>query len=87
MADYYMVPVSITREKPSPDMFKGLGDEDLIGHQYSTIDKVAYVVEHGLEPRVAYANEVLEKEFNQIIKIHELSAWKRANPHEYPKLL
>ena len=60
LAEYYEVPESITREKPSPDMFKGLGDEDLIGHQYSTIDKVAYVYENELDPAVAFSNGVSE---------------------------
>ena len=86
MADYFEVPESITKEKPSPDMFKGLGDEDLIGYRYSVIDKVAYVEENGLTPEVAYGNGVSEQEYIRILKLHELSEWKRANPHEYPKL-
>jgi NAD+ synthase len=86
LAEYYDVPESITREKPSPDMFKGLGDEDLIGHKYTTIDKVAYVYENGLAPETAYSNGVSKQEYEKILTIHELSAWKRENPHEYPKL-
>ncbi|MBE0633468.1 NAD(+) synthase, partial [Candidatus Bathyarchaeota archaeon] len=86
LAEHYDVPESIIKEKPSPDMFKGLGDEDLIGFQYSTIDKVAYVKENLLYPEVAYSNGVSENDFNRILKLHELSAWKRETPHEYPKI-
>lgn len=86
MTDYYEVPESITRERASPDMFKGLGDEDLIGHQYTSIDKVAYVEENDLSPEIAYANGVSKEKYEKIVTLHELSEWKRANPHEYPKL-
>jgi NAD+ synthase len=86
MAEHYDISRDILDEKPSPDMFKGIGDEDIIGHKYETIDKVAYVVEHGFEPAIAYSNGVSRADYERIVTLNELSKWKRENPHEHPKL-
>lgn len=48
MAEHLNVPNEIINAKPSPDMLKGISDEDIIGFPYDKIDKVAYVVENGL---------------------------------------
>lgn len=86
LAIHLGVPEKIIKVKPSPDMLKKVGDEDVIGHKYETIDKVAFVAENNLDAKLAFDAGVAPKEFDQIIKIHRLSEWKRANPHEYPKL-
>lgn len=69
---------------PSPDMFKGVGDELIIGYSYEKIDRVIYALENWLDKRLAHNEGVTPAEFEGIKKIHELSEWKRANPHEYP---
>ena len=67
-------------------MFKGIGDEDLIGHKYETVDKVAHVIEHKLDEETAYQEGVTPEEFKHIRKLHELSHWKRENIHEFPSI-
>jgi len=84
LARFLEVPAGILREAPSPDMMKGIKDEDIIGHRYDNIDKVAYVLEHGLGEETAVANGVSRREFGEIKKINQLSEWKRANEHEFP---
>ena len=86
MANYLGVPEKIIKVKPSPDMLKKIGDEDMIGHTYRQIDRVAFVAENHLNPRLAFDNGVTPKEFEEIMEIHKASEWKRANPHTYPKL-
>jgi NAD+ synthase len=84
LARYLGVPPEILEEAPSPDMFKQIGDEDVIGYPYGKIDKVAYVVENDLDPQLAFDEGVTPEELEEIKKIHTLSEWKRENPHEYP---
>lgn len=57
-------------EVPSPDMLKGI--------------KVAYVLENNLDPQLAFNEGVTLQEFETIKRMHELSKWRRENPHEYP---
>ena len=86
LGEYLGVPSEILGEAPSPDMLVGIGDEDLIGHKYTIIDKVAYVTENNLSPQIAYDDGVSEEEFNRIIELNKLSQWKRANTHSYPTI-
>lgn len=86
LAKYLKVPEEILGELPSPDMFKGVDDEKVIGYSYAKIDVVAYVIEHGLEPEIAFANGITPKEFENIKNINRFSAWKRENPHESPEI-
>ncbi len=81
---YLGVPDYILNEAPSPDMFKGIGDEECFGHKYEIVDKVAYVHEQGLDADVAQKDGVSRKEYFQIMKLHDLSSWKRESEHDYP---
>lgn len=83
---YLGVPEEIVSQVPMPDMLKGVGDEAMVGYSYNKIDRVAYVVEHGLRPEVAFEDGVSPKEFSGISALHELSAWKRGNGHVSPNL-
>ena len=80
------MPGKILEEAPSPDMLKKVGDEDVVGYPYEKIDKVAYVLESGLDPQLAYDEGVTPKELEGIKRIHTLSEWKRENPHEFPTI-
>lgn len=80
------VPNCIMNEAPSPDMFKGIGDEDVIGHKYEIVDKVAYVIQNGLDENILLNEGIAEQEINHIKKLHELSFWKRENEHKHPAL-
>ncbi len=68
------MPEYVLDEAPSPDLFKGVGDEDFISHFYEAVDKVAYVVEVGLNEGLAIDDGVTRKELNSIKRLHELSA-------------
>jgi NAD+ synthase len=78
------VPDEIIKEPPSPDMLRGLTDESVIGHSYEIIDKVAYIIEHGLDQDIARKEGISDEVFDSISRIHELTAWKRTTPHEFP---
>lgn len=84
LAYYLGVPEKIIKEAPSPDMFKRIGDEDCIGYPYEKIDKVAYIVEHGLSREVALKDGIAPEDFEGIKTLHQLSAWKRESPHQFP---
>ncbi|MCZ2808097.1 MAG: NAD(+) synthase [Candidatus Bathyarchaeota archaeon] len=86
LAKFLKVPDCILNEAPSPDMFKGIGDEDIIGHTYDVVDKVAYVIENGINEKALLNEGITQKEIDHIKKLHELSHWKRENKHKYPVL-
>ena len=86
LGEYLGVPSEILGESPSPDMLKGIGDEDLIGHKYSIIDKIAYITENDLSPQLAYDDGITKEEYDNIIELNKLSQRKRANTHQYPKI-
>jgi len=84
LAHFLEVPTGILREAPAPDMLKGIRDEDIIGYPYEKIDKVAYILEHGLSEEIAFNDGITPKEFKEIKLLNRLSAWKRENKHEFP---
>jgi NH3-dependent NAD+ synthetase len=67
-------------------MFKGIGDEDIIGHKYETVDLVAYAQDNGLDEEVLLSEGVSRGEMESIKRLHELSTWKRETEHEYPSI-
>ena len=67
-------------------MFKGIGDEECIGHKYEIIDKVAYIHEHALGFDAVLEEGISRNEYDHILQLHELSSWKRETVHEYPDI-
>lgn len=86
LAQFLVVPREILAEAPSPDMFKGIGDEDIIGYPYENIDKVAYILEHDVDRQLAYDEGITPHEFEAIENLNRLSVWKRENKREFPTL-
>jgi NAD+ synthase len=86
LGQYMGVPSFVLGEAPSPDMFKGIGDEECIGHKYEIIDKVAYIFENDLGFDAALEEGISRKEYDHILHLHELSSWKRETAHEYPEI-
>jgi NAD+ synthase len=84
LARYLGVPDEIVTAPPSPDMLKGVGDETMIGFSYDTLDRVAYVVEHGLDSQRAFNDGVSENDFAGICALHEKTGEKRTSHHEFP---
>ena len=87
IAYYLGLSEELINQPPSPDMLKGITDEDIIGVSYDKIDKTAYVIEHKLDKQLAYEQGVSPKEFKAIEQLHRLSSWKRHNMYESPPLV
>jgi len=79
LAKWLGVPEKIINQVPSPDMFKRVGDEEMIGYSYEKIDKVSYVVEHGLDENILIKENITKEEIDGIKLLHQLSRWKRRN--------
>lgn len=84
LARFLDVPPEIIAEAPSPDMFRGVTDEMVLGFPYEKIDKVLYVIEHGLDEKLVLDEGITPDEFAAIKNLNHLSAWKRENKHEFP---
>jgi len=78
LASFLGVPGEIIKQPPSPDMLRGVGDEDIMGISYDKIDRVAYVFENNLDESLALEEGVSMGEIRHIMKLHRLSSWKRA---------
>ena len=85
MAEYLGVPAEILETKPSNDMVKGVGDEDITGLTYDTMDKVAYVVENDLDKEIAISEGVTPRDFAIIMQWNQ-RAEKYRKMHEKPSL-
>jgi NAD+ synthase len=86
LAHFLDVPSGIIDELPSPDMFKGLSDESLIGASWENIDRVLYILMKRIDERVAFAEGVTAEEFYRIKMRHELTHLKREGIHHYPSI-
>lgn len=84
LAKWLGVPEKIINQVPSPDMFKRVDDEEMIGYSYEKIDKVSYVVEHGLDENILIKENITKEEIDGIKLLHQLSRWKRRNVPECP---
>ena len=50
LAEYLGVPDQIVRKAPSPDLLPGISDEDALGIDYETLDRILDGLERGLDP-------------------------------------
>lgn len=86
LAKFLGLPSQITTERPSPDMFKGAGDERLIGIPYEKIDKALLAIENDCKVEELPNQWITPDEFKKVKKMIELSESKRSNVHIYPSL-
>ena len=86
LAHFLDIPSEIIDEPPSPDMFKGLSDESMIGASWEKIDRVLYSLMKGLDEEVALAEGVTAEEFYRIKMRHELTHPKREGNHHFPSI-
>jgi NAD+ synthase len=86
LARFLAIPSEIIDEPPSPDIFKGLSDESMIGFSWDKIDKVLYVLMKELDKEVALSEGVTDEEFHRIRMLYELSHPKREGVHRYPSI-
>jgi len=84
MAEYLNVPQDIINATPSPDMLKGIYDEDIIGFSYEKIDKVAYTMENGLPKQNACNENITQREFNNIADLIQSTTTKQTNTNDFP---
>jgi len=86
LAKFLGLPSQITTERPSPDMFKGAGDERLIGIPYEKIDKAILALENNWKLEELPNQSITPTEFKKVKRMIELSKSKRSNVHIYPSL-
>lgn len=85
LAEFLSIPGEIIKQPPSPDMLKGISDENILGISYDKIDRAAYVMEKGMDENLALNEGVSLKEFSYIKKLHDLSSWKRRGNYQFPE--
>ena len=86
LARHLGIPSAIIRERPSPGMLKGIGDEMSLGFSYYKLDRVAYVVERGLPKEVLLRGGIDMQDYEAILARHRNTASKRVNPHLFPRI-
>lgn len=86
LARFLDIPSEIIDEPPSPDIFKGLSDESMIGFSWEKIDKVLYVLMKGLDKEIGLSEGITDEEFYRIRMLYELSHPKREGVHRYPSI-
>ncbi len=84
LAEYLNLPQRIKRQKPSPDMMKGITDEFAIGMLYTRLDEILDYLDRGMSDDEIRRRGVLAQELRNVKDIHRLSAWKRESEHLLP---
>ena len=81
LAEYLGVPDAIIDKKPSPDLFAGIADEEIMGIDYGTLDSILYCISSGdtLEDIVNKLN-VSEKKVRFVFDAVEASEPLRSFP-------
>ena len=86
LAEYLSLPAEIIAEPPSPDMFGGFSDEELMGVSWETVDRVLYSLAHNLDNAVLLSGGISIKTVRKIRRRHELTFDKRAGAHLFPEI-
>ena len=81
LASYLGLPAEITRQRPSPDMMRGLTDEGAIGLSYRTLDIILDGVESGLPDEKLLARGLTRRQIALVREVNRLSSWKRGTNH------
>ena len=78
------LPTVVRKQRPSPDMARGLTDEFGIGHSYALVDIAIDALDQRMTKEEIVALGVPLDELNDICDLITLSAWKRTSPSEKP---
>ena len=81
LASYLGLPDEVTRQRPSPDMMRGLTDEDAIGLSYGTLDVILDGVESGLPDERLLVSGPTRRQIALVREVNRLSGWKRGTIH------
>jgi len=83
LAEHLDLPGPICSQVPSPDMLKGVTDEQQIGISYAVLDTILDCLESGLgDEEIAAATGATKKQITHVRSINRLSEWKRKSPHQ-----
>ncbi len=77
LARYLGLPRQIQLQIPSPDMAKGLTDEDAIGIKYRTLDVILHFIENGISDKEITSRGIRKRELRLVRALNNLSEWKR----------
>ena len=77
IASYLKIPDNYIMVSPSPDMFKGITDEDFLGISYEKIDKISFLIENNLNKKLAQKAGISQKNIELVKKMHFFSSYKR----------
>ncbi len=82
LAEYLDLPGPILSQVPSPDMLKGVTDEQQIGISYAVLDTILDCMDSGLgDDEIVAATGATKKQISHVRTINRLSEWKRKSPH------
>ena len=84
LARFLQVPSEIIDEPPSPDFMAGMTDESMLGLPWEKIDRALYVLENGLDKKVALDDGITSVEFDKVLMQYKSAKKKRGDRHEYP---
>ncbi len=85
LAEYLGVPDAIIDKKPSPDLFAGVADEEIMGIDYGTLDSILYCISSGDTPGdIVSKLNVSEKKVRFVLDAIEASEPLRSFPISLP---
>lgn len=87
LARYLGLPREIQLQIPSPDMAKGVTDEDAMGIKYKTLDIILHCIEGGMPDEEIISRGIRREDLRLVSTMNNLSEWKRnpenTQPAEY----
>jgi NAD+ synthase len=84
LARYLGLPRQIQLRIPSPDMAKGLTDEDSIGIKYHTLDIILHFIENGTSDEEIISRGIRKRDLRLVRALNSLSEWKRKPENTLP---
>jgi NAD+ synthase len=82
LAEYLNIPDEVREQISSPDMLKGITDENAMGIDYGTIDLIIDSIECGQTDLGINKKEYTTREVDYVKKVNSLSEWKRKSYHD-----
>jgi NAD+ synthase len=77
LAKYLDLPSEIQNQTPSPDMAKGVTDENALGISYGTLDVILYYIDQGMSDEQIISKSIRKQDVELVRTTHKLSEWKR----------
>ena len=86
LAHFLEIPEKIINEIPSPDMYKGISDEAVLGLPWNKIDKVLYAIEKNVHSEHLLNQGITLHEIEKVKTMYSSSAIKRVTRNYYPEI-